>query len=67
VVLTVRVDHDRCTGSGNCALVLPEVFELDEMANKARVIDGTPPPDLERWVRQAAEQCPTKAITIGAE
>ena len=64
---SVRVDVQKCTGSGNCALVSPEVFELDEMTNKARVLLETPPEELTRWVEQAARQCPTNAIVVSEQ
>ncbi len=27
--LTIRIDRNKCIGSGNCTKVAPEVFELD--------------------------------------
>jgi ferredoxin len=63
-MVVVRVDQDRCTGSGNCALVLPEVFDLDEDVSKATVILSTPPEELVQWARQAESQCPSRAISI---
>lgn len=62
--MNVEVDRERCTGHGNCALVSPEVFELDEDIGRARVIDAHPPAELVRWVEQAAAQCPTRAIEV---
>jgi ferredoxin len=66
-MVVVRVDQDRCSGSGNCALVLPEVFDLDEDISRATVILATPPEELVQWARQAESQCPTKAIFIDEE
>lgn len=63
-IQSVTIDDHRCTGSGNCALVVPEVFELDEMANRARVLIGCPSAELESWVLQAARQCPSDAIVV---
>jgi ferredoxin len=56
----IRIDHDRCMGSGICAFVAPNVFALDEASGLARVLDpgGDPLED----VQEAADACPTQAI-----
>ena len=62
MTLEVRVDRDRCMGSGNCAFHAPNTFDLDDEM-KATVLD--PAGDPEEAVRLAAEGCPTGAITVG--
>jgi ferredoxin len=59
----VIVDPDVCVGSGDCALVAPEAFEVDEDEGVARVRSGaaSTSPDL---LRRAAYECPTGAITV---
>ena len=51
------VDADACTAHGDCAVVAPDVFRLDDIA----VVVGTGPPDL---VLEAAEACPSVAISV---
>jgi ferredoxin len=35
---TVYIDEDECIGCGSCEEICPEVFKLDEEAEKAHVI-----------------------------
>ncbi|MGV9296311.1 MULTISPECIES: ferredoxin [Amycolatopsis] len=62
---TVEVDGGVCIGSGMCASLMPEVFELDGAT--ARAVSGTVGPD--ETVLDAADSCPAMAITVrdGAE
>lgn len=60
----MRVDQAKCNGSANCALICPEVFELDEDIGKSTVVQEHPTADLLSWVQQAVDKCPTNAITV---
>ncbi len=65
--LEIRIDTDRCMGSGNCVFWAPESFDLAD-AGHAVVLDSGAT-DEER-VRIAAEGCPVGAISLwrdGAE
>ena len=56
------VDAERCIGIGQCEMLEPEVFRLDdETAISAVVGDGLLP--VER-ARLAVEKCPSGAIGI---
>jgi ferredoxin len=59
--LDIRIDLDRCMGSGNCVFWAPETFDLSDDGH-AVVLDG-PPPDEER-VHIAAQGCPVGAISL---
>lgn len=59
--LEVRVDRERCMGSGNCAFRSPETFDLDDEC--IAVVVGDPAADAER-VRHAVDECPTGALSI---
>lgn len=59
--MKVRVDRDICTGIGNCVVVAPGVFRLDE-AKRAVVIDPAGA-DRDKLV-EAAESCPMEAIIV---
>jgi ferredoxin len=59
--MRVRVDRDLCRGLGNCVVLAPTVFKLDE-ASKAIVIDPNSV-DQDRLL-EAAESCPENAIIL---
>ncbi|NUR58797.1 MAG: ferredoxin [Catenulispora sp.] len=59
--LAVRADRTRCCGSGNCASILPEMFDQDD---EGLVVVREPYPDagLRSAVDQAVLLCPVQAI-----
>jgi ferredoxin len=59
--MKVKLDRDLCTGVGNCVVIAPTVFKLDDQ-NKAVILD---PSSVDRaTLEEAAENCPMEAITI---
>ena len=62
--MKLSVDHDLCTGHGRCYTLAPEVFGSDD-SGYAELLspDGAVPPALEAKARQAALNCPERAIT----
>ena len=59
--MKVRVDRDLCRGLGNCVVLAPTVFRLDE-ASKAVVTDPNSVDDGR--LLEAAESCPENAIIL---
>lgn len=59
----VTVDRDRCVGSGDCATVAPQAFEVDEDAGLARVLPGAARTDP-TLLQRAQHNCPTAAISV---
>ena len=57
-----EVDQTLCIGCGLCADIASEVFELDE--NMLSHVIAAPVPSDEPAVREAADSCPTSAITV---
>ena len=51
------VDPTACSAHGDCAVVAPEIFRIDDVA----VVIGTGPAEL---VVEAAEACPAVAISV---
>jgi ferredoxin len=51
------IDEDLCLAHGDCALVAPGVFQVDDVAT----VIGEGPPDL---ILAAARACPAGAITV---
>ena len=58
-----EVDEDLCIGDGICVDICPEVFEMRD-DNLAHVINENPAQELHERVREAADACPTSAISI---
>jgi len=60
--MKVEVNAERCSCSGLCADICPEVFEIEidvATAKSAKV-----PARYEAACREAADQCPTGAISV---
>ena len=61
--MKVTIDESLCSGCGLCAETCPEVFEIGD-DGIATVLVETVPSDVEDACREAAEECPSEAITI---
>ena len=61
--MKAAVDADVCAGFAHCWALCPEVFELTDAGYAAVIVDEVPP-ELEDTVRIAAQNCPTRAITL---
>jgi ferredoxin len=62
--MKVTVDDSRCCGSGQCALLAPEVFDQGEDDATVVLLDATPPDGLHAAVREAAAMCPGGVIEV---
>ena len=60
--VAVRIDADVCVGIGQCELLEPEVFALDDEEGYSAVI-GTGRLPLAR-AQMVVEKCPSNAISI---
>jgi ferredoxin len=59
----VRVDRERCVGSGACEALAPEVFEVDD--GGVLVVHRPEPRDEDvPDVRHAVGACPTRALSL---
>src|ERR1700739_1377720 len=64
--LRVSVDTARCQGHGRCAIVAPEVFDVDDLGQGKVVLD--PCPEEFRAAAEEAEfSCPETAITVSGD
>lgn len=62
--MRLEIDSAKCCGYGNCVLLAPDLFDLDDATNLAVVrvdqVGDKSRPDAER----AIDECPTLAITL---
>jgi len=61
--MKVTVDFDVCASTGACMQVSPEVFEV-RSDGYLYILQENPGADVAATVREAADLCPTAAITI---
>jgi len=61
--MRVVVDYDVCASTGSCMQVSPEVFEV-RSDGYLYVLQEEPGEELRTKVVEAADLCPTGAITI---
>jgi len=61
--MKVTVDYDLCASTGSCMQICPEVFEV-RSDGYLYVLNDEPGPELEAKVMEAADLCPTAAITV---
>jgi ferredoxin len=64
--MKVHVNVNVCAGFGVCVGLCPEVFKLHD-DGYAIVRVSEVPPELEDAVRQAVNQCPASAISLGED
>ncbi|KUN27854.1 ferredoxin [Streptomyces corchorusii] len=61
--MRVTADRDRCVGSGQCAMLSPEVFDQDD-DGLVLVLREVPGADLHEEVHRAADLCPARSIQV---
>lgn len=63
VPVKVNVDATRCQGHTLCAMIAPDVFELDDIDGHSSPISEDVPAGQEDNVREAVRSCPEQAIS----
>jgi ferredoxin len=61
--MRVTTERDRCVGSGQCAMLSPEVFDQDD-DGLVLVLREEPAEALRDEVLQAADLCPSRSIRV---
>lgn len=61
-----EIDESLCIGDGICVDICPEVFEMGD-DQLAHVVNENPSEELQERVKEAADACPTGAISIHEE
>lgn len=62
--MDIAIDHDKCMGAGQCALIAPEVFDQDETDGHALLLLEQPGSEHHEAIRDASYSCPLGAITL---
>ncbi len=62
--MKVHVDPERCQGHTLCSMVAPKSFVLSDFDGHSSAVSEDVPADQEERVREAAQSCPERAITI---
>ena len=61
--MKINVNFDQCSSNAVCMNIAPEVFEVRD-DGYLYILNENPGEELRESVRQAANGCPTGAITI---
>lgn len=62
--MNVTVDPERCQGHTLCAMIAPDMFELDEVDGHSTPVSENVPAEQEDKVSEAVRSCPEQAIAI---
>jgi ferredoxin len=66
-MMRISADKDKCLGTGNCALVAPDVFDQDDEDGTVTLLRTEPPKGRSEAVRRAVLLCPSGAIRFPGE
>jgi len=59
----VRIDRDVCVGTGLCEATAPDLFEVGD-DGVGHVLRADVPAELVDAAREAADNCPTRALAV---
>ena len=59
----VHVDNELCVGTGICEATAPDLFEIGD-DGISHVLKDEVPAELVAAAREAAENCPTRALSL---
>ena len=62
--MRIHVDTSVCAMHGDCVLESPDLFDLDDDDDAARVLEESPAEDKRPSAQRAVAACPVRAITI---
>jgi ferredoxin len=65
--MRVSANTNKCLGTGNCALVAPDVFDQDNEDGTVTLLQTEPSAEHSPAVRRAVLQCPSGAIQLTEE
>jgi ferredoxin len=62
--MRIEVDLTRCTGTANCVVAAPDVFELAEDADQVQLLVAELSPERRDAVENAVRMCPQAALQL---
>ncbi|WP_166903985.1 ferredoxin [Mycobacterium sp. DL440] len=62
--MKAEVDTSRCQGHTLCAMIAPEIFELDDTDGHAQVAVDAVATEYHEHVHEAVRSCPEQAIHL---
>jgi ferredoxin len=63
--MKVAIDQDKCQGHARCAIIAPDVFDVDDLGKGYVLRDGGDVPEqFGADAHEAAFSCPESAISI---
>jgi ferredoxin len=62
--MRVQVDLARCTGTANCVVAAPDVFEIGDDDEQVRVIMAEVAPGRMPAIENAVRMCPQGALSL---
>ncbi len=62
--MKIFLDASKCEAHGDCVLAAPELFDLGDDDEVARLLDATPPESLRAKAESAVKLCPVSAIRV---
>jgi ferredoxin len=60
----IKLDVNNCQAYANCMMTAPRVFDLDEDAGVAIILQEKPPEELRAAVEEAVRSCPVQALSL---
>jgi ferredoxin len=58
-----HIDLGRCQGHGRCALLAPDIFDVDDTGHSVLLLDPIPPDRLAD-TEEAISTCPEQALSL---
>ena len=65
--MSIVVDRERCVGSGQCVMRMPDVFTSDDDEGLVELIDATGAGHDAADLQDVAYSCPAQAIVVDAD
>jgi ferredoxin len=65
--MKITADVDRCVGAGQCVLTEPRLFDQNPDDGTVVILDHQPPADLTEAAYEAAQLCPSRALSVTNE